>query len=409
MEVAGSRIAFLGRQCWLVHALDITARRSLEAQLVQAQKLESVGRLAGGVAHDFNNILGVILGSAELCRKRVGDDARLVKNLDNILHAAERGSGLTRQLLAFSRRQVLQPRVLDLNQIVIELQKMLGRLLGEDIELATALDPATPAVRADAGQLDQVLMNLVVNARDAMPAGGTLTIETRSVELDERYAATQVGVTPGRYALVAVSDSGHGMSREVRQQIFEPFFTTKGPGKGTGLGLATVHGIVKQSGGHVTVYSEVGKGSTFKVYLPAVAEAPEAAAVSVGAVPRGVETVLVVEDEQALREIIVESLTSLGYTVIAAANAEAALRTSAVFSGPIHLMITDVIMPGMGGSELARQLAARRPDTKVLYISGFTDDSALLHGILAEDMPFLEKPFTIKSMATQVREVLDQR
>jgi PAS domain S-box-containing protein len=409
MEVAANRLTFLGRQCWLVHAMDITERRSLEAQLIQAQKLESVGRLAGGVAHDFNNILGIILGSAELCRKRVGEDPRLLKNLDNILNAAERGSGLTRQLLAFSRRQVLQPRVLDLNQVILELQKMLGRLLGEDIALTTALDSATPAVRADAGQLDLVLMNLVVNARDAMPAGGALTIETRSVEVDERFAAAHVGVAPGRYALVAVSDNGHGMSREVREQIFEPFFTTKAPGKGTGLGLATVHGIVKQSGGHVTVYSEVGRGSTFKVFLPAVAEAPEAAPISIGAVPGGVETVLVVEDEQALREIIVESLSSLGYRVVSAANAEAALKTSETLAGPIHLMITDVIMPGMGGSELARRVASRRPDTRVLYMSGFTDDSALLNGILAEDMPFLEKPFTIQAMAARVREVIDQR
>jgi PAS domain S-box-containing protein len=411
MQIAGRRIRFLGKDAWLALALDVTEKLSLEAQLIQAQKLESVGRLAGGVAHDFNNILGVIMGSAELCRKRIADDPRLHKNLDNILKAAERGSGLTRQLLAFSRRQVLQPRILDLNHVVGEVRKMLERVIGEDIELTTSLDPGVATVRADAGQLAQVLMNLVVTARGAMPEGGKLKFATGSVELDEKYAARHVGVTPGRYALLAVSDNGHGMSPEVQGMIFEPFFTTKAPSKGTGLGLATVHGIVKQSGGHVTVYSEVGRGTTFRVYLPAATERLDDAPppVIAGAAPRGKETVLVVEDERALREIIEESLTALGYSVLAAADAEAALRTCETFSGTLDLMVTDVIMPGMGGGELARRFQERRPDTWVLYMSGFTDDSALLHGVLAEDMPFLEKPFTTNALAGKVREVLDRR
>jgi hypothetical protein len=410
VEIASSPIKFQGREARLVLAMDVTEKRSLEAQLLQSQKMESVGRLAGGVAHDFNNILGVITGYGELLRKRLPDDSPLQKYADDVLKAAHRAAGLTRQLLAFSRRQVLQPRVLDLNGVVSELEKMLRRLIGEDVRLVVALGQDPALVLADPGHLEQVLMNLVVNARDAMPQGGRLTIETGRADLDERYAALHPGVLPGRYAMLAVSDTGHGMSREVQARIFEPFFTTKDPGKGTGLGLATVHGIMRQSGGHIFVYSEPGQGSAFKVYLPLVEGLAKAGPLEKEQVeaPSGTETVLLVEDEASLRAIIRECLEEVGYRVLEAADALAALEVEKQHPEAIQLLITDVVMPGLGGRELAERLTARRPGIRVLYMSGYTDDAVILHGVLTADMPFLEKPFTPGGLARKVREVLDR-
>ena len=411
VDIAANSIVFEGRKAWLLLATDVTEKRSLEAQLLQSQKMESMGRLAGGVAHDFNNLLGIITGYGELLRKRVGADARLVKYVDDITKAAERAAGLTRQLLAFSRKQVLQPRILDLNAVVGETETMLRRLIGEDIQLTTVLDEQLNAVRADPGQMDQVLMNLAVNARDAMPRGGRLTIETRNVVLDQAYARQHAGVEPGHYVMLAVSDTGHGMTPEVRTRSFEPFFTTKAQGKGTGLGLATVHGIVRQSGGHIWLYSEPGHGTTFKIYLPrtdaprAAVEAPAPAEV---ALPSGSETILLVEDEASLRELVGECLEASGYKVLEAGHGMAALEVGELHPGRIDLLLTDVVMPGMSGRELAERLRGSRPEIRTVYMSGYTDDAVVLHGILAEDMAFLQKPFTAAELARRVREVLDQ-
>jgi PAS domain S-box-containing protein len=411
VEVAANAIVFEGRKARLVLATDVTAKRTLEAQLLQAQKMESIGRLAGGVAHDFNNLLGVIGGYGEMLRKRVAGEPRLKKYAEDILKAADRAAGLTRQLLAFSRKQVLQPRILDLNAVVGELEKMLRRLIGEDIRLVTVLDGRLGPVKADPGQMEQVLMNLAVNARDAMPQGGRLTIETRNVDLDRAYTRHHPNVPPGRYAMLAVSDTGHGMTKEVKARIFEPFFTTKEAGKGTGLGLATVHGVVTQTGGQVFVYSEVGRGTTFKIYIPRADEA-EAADESRHAeveLPRGSETVLLVEDEQTLRELVAECLESAGYTVLKAGHGAEALRLSQEHEGPIHLLVTDVVMPGMSGRELAGQVREARQQIRTLYMSGYTDDAVVLHGVLTEGMAFLQKPFTEDGLARKVREVIDAR
>jgi two-component system cell cycle sensor histidine kinase/response regulator CckA len=411
VEISASPIEFRGRTARLTLLSDVTEKRSLEAQLLQSQKMESMGRLAGGVAHDFNNLLGIITGYGELLRKRVGADPRLVKYVDDIVKAADRAAGLTRQLLAFSRRQVLQPRILDLNAVVAETEKMLRRLIGEDIQLMTVLDEHVGPVRADPSQMDQVLMNLAVNARDAMPRGGRLTIETGNVVLDQAYAREHAGVEPGHYVMLAVSDTGHGMTPEVRSRIFEPFFTTKDPGKGTGLGLATVHGIVKQSEGHIWVYSEPGRGATFKVYLPRT-DAPglaiEAPAPVPIELPRGSETILLVEDEASLRELVRECLEASGYKMLEASHGTAALEVGERHPGRIDLLMTDVVMPGMSGRELAEHLRASRPEIRTLYMSGYTDDAVVLHGVLAEDMAFLQKPFTAAQLARQVREVLDR-
>ena len=410
VEIATTNIVFQGHPARLTLANDVTEKRSLEVQLLQSQKIESMGRLAGGVAHDFNNLLGVISGYSDLLRKRVATDPRLTRYVDDIMKAAERAAGLTRQLLAFSRKQVLQPRVLDLNVVVGETEKMLRRLIGEDVQLMTVFDEQLGSVRADPGQMDQVLMNLAVNARDAMPRGGRLTIETSNVVLDRAYARQHPGVEPGPYVRLAVSDSGHGMAPEVLARVFEPFFTTKEPGKGTGLGLATVHGIVKQSGGHVWVYSEPGQGTTFKIYLPrtdvTTGEAEPRA--SDEELPRGSETILLVEDEASLRELVRECLEGGGYTVLEARHGTQALELSERYSGPLHLLMTDVVMPGMSGRELAERLRAARPEVRILYMSGYTDDAVVLHGVLAEDMAFLQKPFTTETLARTVREVLDR-
>ncbi|HBB97447.1 MAG TPA: hybrid sensor histidine kinase/response regulator [Blastocatellia bacterium] len=328
--------------------------------------------------------------------------------MDEIRKAGERAASLTRQLLAFSRRQVLEPKVLDLNGLIGNLEKMLRRLIGEDVELLTVLGPAIGRVQADAGQIEQVILNLAVNARDAMPKGGTLTIETQDVELDEAYAREHVTVRTGSYVMLAVTDTGAGMSAETQSHMFEPFFTTKAPGKGTGLGLATVYGIVKQSDGTVWVYSEVDKGTTFKIYLPRVDEirAEEAHAES-HIVPRGHETILVVEDEEIVRTLSTEILKNHGYRVLAAGNGEEGLRVCKEFYGAIDLLITDVVMPHMSGRELAEQVATIRPDTRVLYMSGFTDDAIVRHGVLDDGVFFIQKPFSPDALAIKARSVLD--
>jgi signal transduction histidine kinase/CheY-like chemotaxis protein len=407
-DVASSWIRFRGREARLVIALDVTEKRGREAQLLQSQKMETVGRLAGGVAHDFNNLLGVITGYGGLLRKRL-DDRHLLKYVDDILKASERAAGLTQQLLAFSRKQVLQPRILDLNRVVEHMERMLRRLIGEDIQLVIALVDVAP-IKADPGQLEQVLMNLAVNARDAMPQGGQLLIETAAVDLDESYSRRHADVRPGSYVMLAVSDTGHGMTPELKQRLFEPFFTTKEPGQGTGLGLATVHGIVRQSGGHIFAYSEPGRGTSFKIYFPptegSVAAAPPTADEDT---PRGNETILLVEDEAALREITRECLAATGYTVLEAAHGAAALQLSEKYDGAIHLLITDVVMPGLTGRELAQRLTAERTEMKVLFMSGYTDDAVILRGVLTKEMPFVQKPFTIVQLARKVREVLDAR
>jgi nitrogen-specific signal transduction histidine kinase len=410
VEIAVGSIEFRGRKAGLVLVTDVTERKHLETQLLQSQKMDSVGRLAGGVAHDFNNLLGVITGYGELLAGRLPNDPQLKRYVNDILKAAARAAGLTRQLLAFSRKQVLQPRVLDLNAVVAEMEKMLRRLIGEDVQLITVFDESLEGVRADPGQMEQVLMNLAVNARDAMPRGGRLTIETANVDLDATYARSRPGVKPGPHVMLAVSDTGHGMEPEVLGHIFEPFFTTKEAGKGTGLGLATVHGIVKQSGGHIFVYSERGQGTTFKIYLPRVqaGKAAEAPATPPAELHRGSETVLLVEDEESLRRIVRECLEASGYSVIEARHAGQALELAEGRSAPIHLLITDVMMPGMSGSQLAAALTASHAETRVLYMSGYTDDAVVLHGVLAADVSFLQKPFTIDALARKVREVLDR-
>ena len=389
---------------------DVTERRRLEEQFRQAQKMEAVGRLAGGVAHDFNNLLTVINGYSDLLLDALpaGDPTRDL--LDEIRKAGERSAGLTRQLLAFSRKAVVAPRILDLNALVLDMEQMLRRLIGEDVALAVKPQIRLGTVRADAGHLEQVLMNLVVNARDAMPRGGRLTVETRNADLDEAYARTHAGVRPGRYVLLAVSDTGHGIPADILPHLFEPFFTTKGPGQGTGLGLATVHGIVQQAGGHVGVYSEVGVGTTFKVYLPRLADAAGNPAPMSALRPpsRGTETILLVEDEGGVRALTRHVLQAAGYTVLEAADGAEAVRLAAAHRGRVHLLVTDVVMPGVGGRELAGRLAAGQPGLKVLYLSGYTDDAVVRHGVLEEHVHFLQKPFTPAALAHKVREVLDR-
>jgi CheY-like chemotaxis protein len=328
--------------------------------------------------------------------------------LKQIQDAGERAASLTRQLLAFSRRQVLAPQVLDLNAVVSNVEKMLRRLIGEDVKLRTVLDPSLGRVKADPGQIEQVIMNLVVNARDAMPSGGSLTIETSNVELDEVYARSHATVKPGPHVMLAVSDSGVGMTLETKTHIFEPFFTTKEQGKGTGLGLATVYGIVKQSGGSIWVYSELGQGTAFKVYLPTVSKGPAARgpAKTETDSASGSETVLVVEDEEGVRSLIHLALESAGYKVLETGDAESALATCASYDGPIHLLLTDVVMPKMSGPVVAEKITALRPDIKVLYMSGYTDDAVVHHGALSQDMPFIQKPFSPVALRKKIREVL---
>jgi two-component system, cell cycle sensor histidine kinase and response regulator CckA len=390
-------------------AQDITARITLEKQFQQSQKMEAVGQLAGGVAHDFNNLLTIITGYSELIQSQLPVDNPVWTLAGEINQASERATSLTRQLLAFSRKQVLEPKVLNLNTIVIDVERMLNRLIGEDISVSTALAPSIGRVKADPGQIEQVLINLAVNARDAMPQGGKLTIETANVELDETYTQAYSELRAGSYAMLAVTDSGIGMTETTKARIFEPFFTTKEPGKGTGLGLATVFGIVKQSAGHIAVYSELGKGTTFKIYLPMVEDPVAIGKTNAKGQPnfRGNETILLVEDDLALRGLARHILGMQGYTVLEAGNADRALQISQEWKLTIHLLVTDVVMPGMSGRELAEVLQKLRPKIKVLYLSGYTDDAIIRHGILHAETAFLQKPFTPIGLAQKVREVLD--
>ncbi|MFB3923638.1 MAG: CHASE3 domain-containing protein [Terriglobia bacterium] len=386
---------------------DVTERRNLEEQYRQAQKMESIGRMAGGIAHDFNNLLTIINGYGQLMLERLAADDPLRTSVEAVCMAGERAASLTRQLLAFSRQQILSPRVLDLNELVAGIKKMLGRVIGEDIDLVARLDPKLGRVKADPGQIEQVIMNLVVNARDAMPKGGKLTIQTGNAELDNSYVRSHSTVVPGRYVMLAISDTGVGMDAGIQARIFEPFFTTKERGKGTGLGLATVYGIVKQSGGHIWVYSEPDRGTSFKVYLPCFDEVPAEGAEVRAQLPRGSETVLVVEDEEGVRMLIRSVLESNGYRVLEAEGAAKALELGERSNGKIHLVLTDVVMPEMGGSELAERLARLHPETKVLFMSGYTDDAIVRHGVLKSELAFLEKPFTPEALVRKVREVLD--
>jgi PAS domain S-box-containing protein len=389
--------------------VDITERKALENQLQQSRRMEAVGRLAGGIAHDFNNLLTIIKGYAELALQRSGTSPEIRADVLQVENAAERASALVRQLLAFSRKQVLQPKIIDLNSIVLGLEKLLGRLLGENIEMVTRCAGNAANVKADPAQVEQVLMNLVVNARDAMPKGGRLTVETDNVNLDSTYARDHVAVKPGPYVMLAVSDTGVGMSPETVAHIFEPFYTTKESGQGTGLGLSTVYGIVKQSGGYIWVYSEPGKGSTFKVYLPYVAPPADAKheIVKVPAARKGTETVLLVEDEEAVRELTGMILKANGYVVLPAPSALEAEHFAANHGGEIHLLLTDIMMPGTSGRELARRIIARHPRIRVLYMSGYTDNVLAQGGVLEEGVSFLQKPFTPAALAQKVRDVLD--
>jgi two-component system cell cycle sensor histidine kinase/response regulator CckA len=395
--------------------LDITARKRneqererLEEQLRQAQKMEAIGQLAGGVAHDFNNLLTGISGYADMILEEVGEGAAISPDLEEILKAAERATDLTRQLLAFSRKQIIAPKVIDTNEVLARSQRMLGRIIGEDVRLTVALGHALWPIKADPGQLHQILVNLATNARDAMPEGGTLQFETRNTAVDVGFAKMHAGLEPADYVLIAISDTGEGMEQELCERIFEPFFTTKEPGRGTGLGLSTVYGIVKQNSGHISVYSERGMGTTFKIYLPRCQEAPTGPEDSAANVtPVGDETVLLVEDEEIVRGLTERMLGRWGYRVLTAGAPQEATRVCAEHDGVIHLLLTDVVMPQTNGKVLYEALVLDRPDLKVLFMSGYTDDVIAHHGVLEEGTPFLSKPFTSNDLALKVRSVLD--
>lgn len=376
-----------------------------EEQLRQAQKLEAVGRLAAGIAHDFNNLLSVVLSYSEELLRDLPEGSQSRQDVAEVKRAGERAADLTRQLLVFSRQQVLAPKILDLNAVLTSLGRLLARVVGEDVHVVMRLCPDPGQVKVDPSQIEQVVLNLVVNARDAMPHGGTLTIATSNVDLDEGYASGHFDVTPGRYVMFSVSDTGAGMDQATQARIFEPFFTTKPQGQGTGLGLSTVFGIVKQSRGSIWVYSEPGHGTEFKVYLPRV-DAPAERAPIISAAPRGTETVLLVEDEPHVRAVACRVLERAGYAVLVAADPLDALRIAGE-AGPIDLLLTDVVMPHMNGRELAERIRAVRPGLRVLFTSGYTDDAILRHGVLDEGVPFLQKPITPSALARRVRETLD--
>jgi two-component system cell cycle sensor histidine kinase/response regulator CckA len=403
------RIRDDGSSTLLGVATEITERKRLEEQLMQSQKMEAVGQLAGGVAHDFNNILTAIVGYTDLLAAELDGNAQQLDDLEEIRKAARRAAALTRQLLAFSRKQVLEPRIIDMNDVILNLDKMLRSLISENIELKTALAPNLDAARADPNQLEQVIMNLAINARDAMPEGGTLTIETGNTTLDHTYAAQHVSVVPGDYVMLAVTDTGCGMDELTKARIFEPFFTTKPPGRGTGLGLSTVYGIVKQSGGNIWLYSEPGKGSTFKIYLPAIQALPEeiGKTAPVELVRHGGGTVLVVEDDEQLRRLTHRALASQGYTVLEADRGSTALDIARRHTGAIDLLLTDVIMPDMNGRKLAETLRPARPGLRVLYMSGYPDGAIANHGMLEPGVAYLAKPFTTEAIVRKVREVLE--
>jgi PAS domain S-box-containing protein len=408
VEISASPFLEDGAHAVQIVCRDISDRKSLEAQFHQAQKMEAVGQLAGGVAHDFNNLLTVILGISGFLEAQLPDPMRGA--ILEIRKAGERAAHLTRQLLAFSRKAVVEPKVLDLNALVADIEKMLKRLIGEDITLTATFDPALGRIKADPGQIEQVIVNLAVNARDAMPRGGKLTIKTCNVELGDDYTMLHPQVKPGRYVMLAVRDTGSGMSEETKAHIFEPFFTTKGPGKGTGLGLATVYGIVTQGGGHLQVDTELGQGTSFNVYFPLVDSCRSASdsGYATKLIPHGKETILLVEDEAGVRAVTRLTLQALGYTVLEAVTGEEAIRICETYREPIDLLITDVVMPAMGGQQVAERVAACKQGIKVLFVSGYTDDAVVRHGVLESEVAFLQKPFTQASLGRKVREVLDQ-
>ena len=386
---------------------DISQRKALEGQLLQAQKMEAVGRLAGGVAHDFNNMLTVISGYNRMILDELSPVDPLRGYAEEVLKAAERAGALTNQLLAFSRRQIIQPRVMNVNSVVGQTEKMLHRLLGEDIHLTFDLKAEQGNIRADPNQIVQAIVNLAVNARDAMPTGGRISVETSNVHLDETYVQTHLGVQPGEFVMIAMSDTGHGIDAATRQHIFEPFFTTKQQGKGTGLGLATVYGMVKQAGGDIWVYSEVAKGTTFKLYFPRVQDAVSESTAGEADKRTSVgETLLVVEDENAVRDLTVKMLKQLGYTVLAAASGAEALEISQGHTGRIAALVTDVVMPQMSGRQVADELRTARPDMKVLYLSGYTESTVIHHGVLDSGVDFLPKPFSREALGSKVHEIL---
>ena len=402
-------IALGGKPHLLAMSLNVTDRVHLQEQLHQAQKMEAIGGLAGGVAHDFNNLLTVINGYGELLASQLSGDETLRGHVEQIRKAGERAAALTQQLLAFSRKQVAQPRPIDLNEIVLEVLGMLRRSMGDDIVIESRLSPGLDAVMADPAQLHQVLVNLAINARDAMPLGGQLVLETSNVELAAEQLGAHAEATPGRYVQLVVTDSGVGMDAETQKRIFEPFYTTKGRGHGTGLGLATVHGIVRQNGGWIWVYSEVGRGTTFKLFLPridAAAMPGQAQALAPDGDLRGAETVLLVEDQEAVRHLAARVLRSYGYHLLTAGHGQEALAAAAAYDGPIDLLITDVEMPGMSGSELAERLLAARAGLKVLYTSGYTEDVIVRRGVLKAGVSYLSKPFSPRVLAAKVRELL---
>jgi two-component system, cell cycle sensor histidine kinase and response regulator CckA len=388
--------------------VDVSDRKSLEQQLWQAQKLDALGSLAGGVAHDFNNLLTAIIGYADILRDDLGPHSRHAEDLDEIIKASDRATALTRQLLAFSRRQPFEPKPLWLNERVTDMEKMLRRLLGPPVRLVTASDPDLAPVLADPSQIEQIVLNLAVNSRDAMPNGGTLTIETRTVRMEEPYAVGASSVPPGKYVMLAVSDTGTGMSPETIGHLFEPFFTTKEKGKGTGLGLSTVYGIIKQSQGHVIVYSEIGVGTTFKCYFPVSDISPRVSRpVQMPVEVRGSETILLVEDEAPIRQLAATALERLGYRILAASDGDSAMALAAVHDGPIHLLLSDGVLSGVRVPELLRRFVAQRPDTRILLMSGYSQEAVFQNDIVAPNTAFLPKPFTIRQLTERVREVLD--